>query len=144
MFGTVWPFPKYDTIRYETSVDIKILTLNGGLENDTSGVVLWDKKVSLRGNKTLEIEVLDLGNSSFIDKKMIKIFIYTLPGGAEIPLICKDEMLQSSDPEYVLPLKSTKFQYSLDEAKDGIIYKLGFVFYKAKLDGFKLKARFVK
>lgn len=141
LFGTLWPFEK-DTISYNISTDRKLLTLNSK-QGHSFGLVCWEKKVSLRGNRTIEIEVLDLGKSTFSSGKMIKVFILKVPGGSEIPLICKDDMVQSDDKEYVLPVTGT-FRYSLEPASDDAVYKLGFVFYDVKLEGLKLKARFVE
>lgn len=141
LFGVLWPFEE-GTISYETSEDKRVLILNGSSIN-IIGVVCWERKVSLKGNRTLEIEILDLGNSSFSSGKMLKVIIWNVPGGAEIPLICKDDMKQSDDPEYVLA-STGLFQYSLDSATDDAIYKLAFVFYNTRLEGFKLRARFVE
>lgn len=141
LFGTLWPFEE-GTASWETSRDKTILTLNGSSTN-ILGVVCWERKISLRGNRTLEIEILDLGNSSFRSEKMLKVFIWNEPKGDEVPLKCTEEMKQSDDPEFVLPVTGI-FRYSLNATKDDTVHKLAFVFYNAKLEGFKLKARFVK
>jgi len=96
---------------------------------------------------------LDLGYSAFFsdetqtgkgDGKMLKVFIRDAPGGEDISLVCNDDMIRSNDPEFVL--KGTgKFQYRLgDFSKDDAVYKLGLTFYNARLEGFKLSARFVE
>ncbi len=150
IFGKLWPFPNGSAIRYSLSDDNRIMTIDGSY-NDAFGLT-WEREFNLNGNRTLEVEILETGSSMFYSDeinpgdgngKMLKVIIYKEPGGSDITLLCKESMKRANDLEFVMKNIGT-LKYSLEPLEGDAIYKLGFVFFNAKLDGFTLRARFTE
>lgn len=106
-------------------------------------------KFSLERYKTLEIEILDIGESLFRnnesgpnkgDGAMLKLYITDTEGGPDTPLLCKDDFERDpAIPEFIVT-GTGKREYDISSINH--MYKIGFTFTNAKLNDFKLKVRF--
>jgi len=147
-FYELWPFPSDQEIWYSVSEDNTMVTISGE-HHDALGL-RFDKEIDLAGNNTIELEVVDLGGSIFRedesapgagDGKMIKIII-ELSSGQDYTLICADETMRSNDPEFILK-GIGKFSYSLGNLDNKQIDGFGLVFYNAKLENIKIRAKLI-
>lgn len=140
-----YPFPE-NVVSYNVSSDFKTMTING--TSTGSFGLSCERVINLNGNNTLEIEVVNLGKSKFHEGelskgagngRMLKVFICLDKG--DFALKCNDGLSQSGDPEFTV-CSPGKYEYTLGTIDK--IYKLGFSFYNASLDGFIIKTRLIK
>lgn len=146
-FIEFYPFPE-NSVTFGVADNNTTMIINGTSKGSFG--LSREQEISLNGNNTLEVEIVELGNSRFHegesgngagDGKMLKVFISKTEDVRDLFLQCIDAQMRSSAGDFIY--KGTgKFEYNLESLDK--IYKLGFSFYNASLDGFKIKARLIK
>lgn len=150
VFQTLYPFPSEEQISYTVSPDHKEITIQG--EHSKAFGLTFENVINSAGRNTLEIEIIDIGQSKFRedestdgvgDGKMLKVIIQGSKSKEDQTLTCSNWPTDKKG-EFVFKQQGTGIlEYSLKSINGDSIQKLGFVFFNAKLGGFKIRARLV-